>query len=231
MRIVKLLAHKGYGSRKEVQDLIKQGAVTVNDVVVKKKDAKIDVEADVVKVHGDVVNTQMVYYVKLHKPAGYITAVDDPRHSTVMELVPDYFSSLEVYPVGRLDKNTEGLLLLTNDGTWAHRIIHGKKEVWKTYYVEFEGTLSEEGLERMRDGMVLGDGTELKPARFQLLGPQAGEIQIQEGKYHQVKRMIGAAGGEVTYLKRTAVGEITLEGIDAPGEWTELTEEEMASFS
>ena len=237
MRIDKFLAHKAFGTRKEVHDLIKQGLVSVNDTIIKKKDMHINPDVDIVSVQGQIVQSQLEYYVKFHKPAGYVTAVEDSTDPTIMELLPLEFQTLKVFPVGRLDKDTEGLLLLTNDGPWAHKIIHGKKNIGKTYYVEYSGTLSDEGIRRMQEGMVLGDGTECKPAKFvyheddAVLNEEGElihscELTIYEGKYHQVKRMIGACGGTVTYLQRIAIDTITLDSIEEPGMYTELTEEE-----
>ena len=237
MRIDKFLAHKAFGTRKEVHDLIKQGLVSVNDTIIKKKDMHINPDVDIVSVQGQTVQSQLEYYVKFHKPAGYVTAVEDSTDPTIMELLPLEFQTLKVFPVGRLDKDTEGLLLLTNDGPWAHKIIHGKKHIGKTYYVEYSGTLSDEGIRRMQEGMVLGDGTECKPAKFvhheddavlsedgELI--HSCELTIYEGKYHQVKRMIGACGGTVTYLQRTGIDTITLDSIEEPGMYIELSEEE-----
>ena len=237
MRIDKFLAHKAFGTRKEVHDLIKQGLVSVNDTIIKKKDMHINPDVDIVSVQGQTVQSQLEYYVKFHKPAGYVTAVEDSTDPTIMELLPLEFQTLKVFPVGRLDKDTEGLLLLTNDGPWAHKIIHGKKHIGKTYYVEYSGTLSEEGIRRLQEGMVLGDGTECKPAQFVYHKDDAVlnedgelihscELTIYEGKYHQVKRMIGACGGTVTYLQRVAIDIITLDSIEEPGMFTELSEEE-----
>lgn len=230
MRVDKLLANVNVGTRKEVHELIKKGLVTVNDEVVKKKDFSLNPEIDTVCVRGIPIETKLIYYIKLHKPAGYVTATEDPRHPTVMELLPPSLWKLGIAPVGRLDKDTEGLLLLTNDGVWAHRIINGKKEVEKSYFLTYTGTLSEEGLNRIREGMILGDGTALKPALWEPTGEQEGVLTIREGKFHQVKRMIGAAGGEVTYLKRLSVGDITLSGIENEEEWVELTEKEKKFF-
>ena len=237
MRIDKFLAHKAFGTRKEVHDLIKQGLVSVNDTIIKKKDMHINPDVDIVSVQGQTVQSQLEYYVKFHKPAGYVTAVEDSTDPTIMELLPLEFQTLKVFPVGRLDKDTEGLLLLTNDGPWAHKIIHGKKNIGKTYYVEYNGTLSDEGIRRMQEGMVLGDGTECKPAQFVYHEDEAVpnedgelihscELTIYEGRYHQVKRMIGACGGTVTYLQRISIDTITLDSIEEPGMYTELSEEE-----
>ena len=237
VRIDKFLAHKAFGTRKEVHDLIKQGLVEVNDSIIKKKDMHIAPDVDVVTVQNQVVQAQLEYYIKFHKPAGYVTAVEDPVDPTIMELLPEEFQTLKVFPVGRLDKDTEGLLLLTNDGPWAHKIIHGKKNIAKTYYVEYSGTLSEEGIRRIQEGMVLGDGTECKPAKFVYHEDDAVlnedgemihscELTIYEGKNHQVKRMIGACGGTVTYLQRIAIDRITLDSIEEVGTFIDLTEEE-----
>lgn len=261
LRLDKFLAHKAFGTRKEVHGLIKKGIVAVNGQVVRKKDVPIDTEKDAVTVKGEPVSMQMTYYVAFNKPAGYICAVQDDRQPTVMELLPPEFTTLEVFPVGRLDKDTEGLLLLTNDGNWAHRIINGKKEIAKVYYVEYKGTLSEEGLERIATGLELGDGTQCKPAQLTLLGDgdewreiagngpykidgdmlnrieetghhktdgshNAAFLTITEGKFHQVKRMIGTAGGEVVYLKRLSVGPFDLSGIEETGQYITLLPED-----
>ena len=237
MRIDKFLGHKAFGTRKEVHDLIKQGLVKVNDTIIKKKDMHINPDVDVVMVQDQVVQAQLEYYIKFHKPAGYVTAVEDPVEPTIMELFPEEFQTLKVFPVGRLDKDTEGLLLLTNDGPWAHKIIHGKKNIGKTYYVEYSGTLSDEGIKQIQEGMVLGDGTECKPAQLILHNGEdvlnefgelihSCELTIYEGKYHQVKRMIGACGGTVTYLQRIAIDRITLNSIEEVGVFADLTKEE-----
>lgn len=230
MRIDKWLANKGRGSRKEVHRLLKQGVVTVNNVVVTAKETAIDPEKDCVAVNGEPVSSQTIYYVKLHKPAGYITAVKDSR-PTVMDILPQEYASMGVVPVGRLDKDTEGLLLLTNDGQWGHKVINGRKSVPKVYAFTYEGILSEEGLHRIRTGITLGDGTICKPAEITLLDDNRGRITVEEGKYHQVKRMIGAAGGTITYLKRLSVGTITLSGIEEVGQYDFLTEEEISQFN
>ena len=230
MRLDKLLANKAFGSRKEVHQIIKDRRVTVNDIIVVKKDYPINIDTDTIAVDGSQISTKQLYYIKFHKPAGYITAVEDRSHPVVMDLLPPEFKKMGVFPVGRLDKDTEGLLLLTNDGVWAHSIINGHKHVPKVYYVEFHGILSKEGLERISVGIVLGDGTQCKPAMINILSDKSLEITIEEGKYHQVKRMIGAAGGEVTYLKRLSVGHITLSGIEEINTYLEIGDQEIAGF-
>lgn len=230
IRLDKLLANKAYGSRKEVHQLLKDQRVTINGEITTKKDIHVDIESDVIMVDGQVVNTKQQYYVKFHKPKGYVTAVVDAKHPVVMDLLPPEYIKMGVVPVGRLDKDTEGLLLLTNDGVWGHSIINGNKHVSKVYYVEYDGELTEEGIQRIKEGIVLGDGTYCKPALIDVLSSQSLHITIEEGKYHQVKRMIGAAGGTVTYLKRLTIGHIDLTGIEEVGSIQGLTIGDIEAF-
>lgn len=230
MRLDKLLANKAYGSRKEVHQLLKDQRVTINGEITTKKDIHVDIESDVITVDGQVVNTKQQYYVKFHKPKGYVTAVEDANHPVVMDLLPPEYIKMGVVPVGRLDKDTEGLLLLTNDGVWGHSIINGNKHVSKVYYVEYDGELTGEGIQRIKEGIVLGDGTYCKPALIDVVSSQSLYITIEEGKYHQVKRMIGAAGGTVTYLKRLTIGHIDLTGIEEVGSIQDLTIGDIEAF-
>lgn len=230
MRLDKLLANKAYGSRKEVHQLLKDQRVTINGEITTKKDSHVDIESDVITVDGQVVNTKQQYYVKFHKPKGYVTAVEDANHPVVMDLLPPEYIKMGVVPVGRLDKDTEGLLLLTNDGVWGYSIINGNKHVSKVYYVEYDGELTEEGIQRIKEGIVLGDGTHCKPALIDVVSSQSLLITIEEGKYHQVKRMIGAAGGTVTYLKRLTIGHIDLTGIEEVGSIQDLTIGDIEAF-
>lgn len=230
MRLDKLLANKAYGSRKEVHQLLKDQRVTINGEITTKKDSHVDIESDVITVDGQVVNTKQQYYVKFHKPKGYVTAVEDANHPVVMDLLPPEYIKMGVVPVGRLDKDTEGLLLLTNDGVWGHSIINGNKHVSKVYYVEYDGELTEEGIQRIKEGIVLGDGTHCKSALIDVVSSQSLLITIEEGKYHQVKRMIGAAGGIVTYLKRLTIGHIDLTGIEEVGSIQDLTIGDIEAF-
>ena len=182
MRLDKLLANKAFGSRKEVHQLIKDQRVTINGEVARKKDIHVNIESDIIAVDGQIVNTKQHYYVKFHKPKGYVTAVEDASHPVVMDLLPPEYIKMGVVPVGRLDKDTEGLLLLTNDGVWGHSIINGNKHVEKVYYVEFEGELTEDGIQRIKEGIVLGDGTHCKPALIDILSSKSVHITIEEGK-------------------------------------------------
>ena len=230
MRLDKLLANKAYGSRKEVHQIIKDRRVTINGEITTKKDIHINIDIDTVAVDGQIVSTTQLYYVKFYKPKGYVTAVEDSTHPVVMDLLPPEYLKMGVVPVGRLDKDTEGLLLLTNDGVWGHSIINGHKHVPKVYYVEFEGELSAEGIQRIKEGIVLGDETQCKPALIELVSDHSATITIEEGKYHQVKRMIGAAGGSVTYLKRLTIGHVDLSGIEEVGSVMDLTIDEIEGF-
>ena len=227
MRLDKLLANKAYGSRKEVHQIIKDRRVTINGSITTKKETHIDIDVDVVAVDDNIVSTTQLYYVKFHKPKGYVTAVEDSSHPVVMDLLPPEFIKMGV---GRLDKDTEGLLLLTNDGVWGHSIINGNKHVPKVYYVEFDGELSNEGIQRIKEGILLGDGTQCKPAEIESVSLHSAHITIEEGKYHQVKRMIGAAGGTVTYLKRLTIGHVDLTGIEEVGSVMDLTVEQIEGF-
>lgn len=231
MRIDKFLANKAIGSRKEVHKLVSSGVVTVNGQVIRDKALSVNPETDEIAVNGAIINGRQQYYVKFHKPAGYICAVEDATAPTVMDLLPPEFLTMKVSPVGRLDKDTEGLLLLTNDGVWGHTIINGRKKVPKVYHATYEGTLTEEGIQRIREGIRLGDGTQCKPASIESVAPQTVALTIEEGKYHQVKRMIGAAGGTVSYLKRLSIGPLTLTGIEQPGQFAFLTAEEMTALT
>lgn len=236
MRIDKFLANKAIGSRKEVHQLIKQGLVSVNGVICQRKDMSIDLEKDRITLDGQVINNQQTYYIKLNKPAGYVTALEDSLHPTVMDLLPPAYKKMGLKPVGRLDKDTEGLLLLTTDGQWGHRVIHGRKDCQKKYYFTYEGQLASDAKEQLAKGLVLRDGTQCKPAKIEWIARAKalggkGYIWIEEGKYHQVKRMIAALGGHVTYLKRISIDEIGLNGIEELGQYKELTEDEYKLFS
>lgn len=230
MRLDKLLANKAYGSRKEVHQLIKDQRVRINGNIATKKDVHVDIESDEITVDDQIVNTKQYYYVKFYKPKGYVTAVEDVNHPVVMDLLPPEYIKMGVVPVGRLDKDTEGLLLLTNNGVWGHSIINGNKHVSKVYYVEYDGELTEEGIQRIKEGIILGDGTHCKPALIDVISSKSVHITIEEGKYHQVKRMIGAAGGTVTYLKRLTIGHIDLTGIEEVGSVQDLTLVDIEAF-
>lgn len=230
MRLDKLLANMGYGSRKEVKQLLKQKAVTVDGDYVKDAALHVDPEKQIVSVFGErVVYTEFVYFI-MNKPPGVISATEDLRDETVIDLLEPLHQHFQPFPVGRLDKDTEGLLLLTNDGQLAHNLLSPKKHVPKVYYAQIEGVVTEEDAEKFANGVELDDGYVTKPGKLVILkSAQQSEIEltIQEGKFHQVKRMFEAVGKRVTYLKRISMGSLKLDENLALGEYRELTAEEL----
>lgn len=229
MRIDKWLANKAYGSRKEVHELIKKNQVTVNGILCKAKDFSINPDVDTISVRGEMVSKKRLYYIKFHKPCGYVTAVADSQ-PTVMDLLPAEFKKMGVFPVGRLDKDTSGLLLLTNDGQWGHRIINGTKNIDKTYVASLTAPLELEATAKAKAGIVLKDGTICKPAT--LIEEDALHIRliIQEGKYHQVRRMVAALGSRVLTLCRVSIDSLDLTDIPNEGEYRYLLPEEVEKF-
>ena len=225
-RLDKLLSEAGVASRKELKTIIRAGRVTVNGAVVNSPEQKVDETAADVRVDGQSVGKQRTVILMLHKPAGYVTSTDDPRDRTVMELIPSEYVYLKPKPVGRLDKETEGLLLFTNDGQLAHRILSPKHAVWKRYYAEHEGEAGQEDVAAFADGITLKDGDVCLPAKLIPQGPGKSVVEVCEGKYHQVRRMLASRGKPVTYLKR--ISEAGLELGDLPiGEMREVDPEEL----
>ena len=227
-RLDKFLSDAGVASRRELKTLLKTGAVQVNGRPAPDGAAKIDPAADLVTFRGAPVERPRRVVLMLHKPAGYVTSTEDPRDRTVMELIPDRYRRQNVVPVGRLDKDTEGLLLLTNDGELAHRLISPRRGVEKRYYARHEGTATEEDTAAFAAGLSLRDGTLCRPAVLKPLGPGESEITVTEGKYHQVRRMMASRGLPVTYLRRDREGSLSLSSLPA-GECRELTEVEIAA--
>ena len=227
IRLDKLLADAGLASRRELKAILKTGAVCVNGRPVTDGAAKIDPEKDRVTFRGEVVEGPRRVVLMLHKPAGYVTSTEDPRDRTVMELIPAAYRRQNVVPVGRLDKETEGLLLFTNDGDLAHRLISPKHGVEKTYYARHEGEAGEEDVAAFAVGLELRDGTRCLPAVLRPLGPGESEITVTEGKYHQVRRMMASRGLTVTYLRRDSEGPLSLADLPL-GQVRELTTEEIA---
>ncbi|OXS73772.1 16S rRNA pseudouridine(516) synthase [Lysinibacillus sp. KCTC 33748] len=230
MRLDKLLSNMGYGSRKEVKLLLKQKAVTVDGAYAKDAALHVDPEKQEVSVFGERVNyTEFVYFM-MNKPPGVISATEDLRDETVIDLLEPLHQHFQPFPVGRLDKDTEGLLLITNDGSLAHNLLSPKKHVPKVYYAEIEGIVTEEDCEKFAQGVELDDGYVTKPGELIILkSAQQSEIEltIQEGKFHQVKRMFEAVGKRVTYLKRLSMGNLKLDDSLNLGEYRELTAEEL----
>jgi 16S rRNA pseudouridine516 synthase len=236
MRLEKLLAHTGYGTRSEIKRLVKTGTVTVNDRPVNDGGIQVDPERDRITVDGDIVRYRESVYLMLNKPQGVISATEDSRERTVLDLLAPEYRRFEPFPVGRLDKDTEGLLLLTNDGKLAHNLLSPRKHVPKTYFAEVEGAaVTEEDTRAFAQGVALDDGYVTMPARLVILqsgDPAADkfskiELTIMEGKFHQVKRMFQAVGKRVVFLKRMSMGALLLDEHLAPGQYRELTPEEL----
>ncbi len=227
MRLDKMLAHCGYGTRKQVKEFIRKGFVLVNGEIIRNDDFKIDENKDEVIIADEKANYEKNIYIMLNKPAGYVSATYDAFDPIVTDLIEGYdYKSL--FPVGRLDKDTVGLLLITNDGEMAHRLLSPKNHVKKTYFLKFEGEFKKESYKKFEEGVVLDDGYKCMAAEFLDLGNNEGKIIIQEGKYHQVKRMMEAVGCKVIYLKRTEFGNLKLDENLKEGEYRLLTDEEVS---
>ena len=231
MRLDKYLAEMGVGTRQEVKKQIRQGKAAVNGTVVKTADTKIDETSDEVTISGRNISYVSYEYYMLNKPGGVVSATEDRRDTTVIDLIKDK-KRKDLFPVGRLDKDTEGLLLITNDGDLAHRLLAPKKHVDKVYYAKIDGMVTEEDVKRFAEGIDIGAEEEemTRPAKLDIMkSAEESEIRltIHEGKFHQVKRMFLAVGKEVTYLKRERMGPLCLDENLKPGEYRLLTEEEI----
>lgn len=213
-RLDKLIASQGRFSRREVQELIKNGAVKVNGITVRDRGAKSDDEKDIICVNGEQLDFQRFVYIMLNKPKGVVSATNDKNEKTVIDLVPKEFKGRNLFPAGRLDITTTGFVLVTDDGDFAHRILSPKNHIEKTYEARLAESVTEGQLEAVRNGIELKDGTKCLPAKVTVLADGEKplvEIKICEGKYHQIKRMFAAAGNGVIELKRTQMGRLTLD--------------------
>lgn len=227
MRLDKFVSNCGAATRSEVKKLVKNGAVTVNGVTAKKPDIKIDENNDVICVSGVELNYKKFVYLMLNKPEGYISATEDKHYPVVTELVPEEYAHYNVFPVGRLDIDTEGLLILTNDGQFDHSMTSPKKNVYKRYFARLDKPAEPEDIEVFKKGMEFKDFT-AKSARLEITeNPAEVYIEIAEGKFHQVKRMCERVGKNVIYLKRVAIGSLPLDEALEKGEVRPLTEDEM----
>ena len=234
MRLDKYLADMGAGTRSELKKDIRRGNVSVDGEVVKDPGCSVSPSSRVVY-KGTAVGYDEFEYYMLNKPAGVISASEDALEPTVIDLI-DEQKRKDLFPVGRLDRDTEGLLLITNDGALAHRLLSPKHHVDKVYFVKVSGILEDSDVELFRDGLVLTDGLECLPAELEILSvsedeyTSEAEITIREGKFHQVKRMFSSIGAEVIYLKRLAMGPLELDPGLEPGEYRRLTADEMSSL-
>ena len=228
-RLDKFLCDCGVGSRSQVKMLVKAGRITVDGLPERDSGRKIDPQTQMIALDGEPLNRKGRVVLMLNKPAGYVTATEDKSEKTVMELLPQQYRHLDLKPVGRLDKATEGLLLFTNDGDLLHKLISPKKEVAKKYYARHEGTAGLEDVEAFAQGLLLGDGTKCLPAVLEPIGPQESYVTVCEGKYHQVRRMLAARNMPVAYLERLQEGKLTLGDLPR-GAVRELSEEEIQNL-
>ena len=225
-RLDKFLCDSGAGTRSQVKAMLKAGRVTVDGKVEKDNGRKVDPATQTITLDGEVLGGKRRIVAMLNKPAGYVTATEDANDKTVMELLPLELRKMDLKPVGRLDKATEGLLLFTNDGDLLHRLISPKKEVPKIYYARHEGTAGAEDVEAFAAGLTLRDGLECLPAKLEPLGPGESLVTVCEGKYHQMRRMMASRGMTVTYLERRQEGALTLGDLPR-GAVRELTAAEI----
>lgn len=229
-RIDKVLANLGYGSRKDIKKFCKDGLVKIDGEIIKDSSVYINPEDSEIIIGNEVVNYREFVYIMMNKPQEVISATEDMKDKTVIDLLDTEYNSFNVFPVGRLDKNTEGLLLLTNDGQLAHQLLSPKKQVPKTYYAKVKGTVTEEDIHKFKEGVFIDEEYKTLPAELKIL--KSGkiseiELTIYEGKFHQVKRMFKTVGKAVIYLKRLSMGTLKLDNSLDLGEYRELTEEEL----
>ncbi len=230
MRLDKFLCENGLGTRSRVKELLKQGRVHVNGNLCKAADFQIDETKDVVSFDGQVLfYTKFVYYM-FHKPAGCVSATKDAKDKTVLNYLRKEDYRADLFPVGRLDKDTEGLLLITNDGELAHRLLSPKKHVPKTYYVKLRFPLTKEKIQRLEEGIDIGEEKKTLPAKVEQRADDEILLTITEGKFHQVKRMLHAVENEVVYLKRLSMGSLMLDDTLKTGEYRALTGEEIRNL-
>ena len=234
MRIDKCLADCGLGTRSEVKSLLKAKRITVNGKVVTNGKVQVNPETDEILFDGEKIQYEEFVYIMMNKPKGVVSATEDNLHKTVLDLIDPLYFKKGVFPVGRLDIDTHGLLLLTNDGELAHRLLSPKKHVTKIYQARVEGGMTSEDAAAFERGIVLSDGTECMPARLDILSTTQAEsvvqIHLKEGKFHQVKRMVKACGKTVVDLERLTMGPLKLDERLALGESRPLTEEELQSL-
>lgn len=232
-RLDKIIASTGKWSRREAKELARRGLVTVNGAAVRSVEEKFDPEAVEIRVNGEALAYRRYTWIMLNKPAGYLSATEDGRGATVLDLLPRDLQRQGLFPVGRLDKDTEGLLLLTNEGGLAHALLSPKRHVDKMYYVRTAGRLTEEDVRAFAAGMSLADGLQCLPAGLEILSvgeESEARITLREGKFHQIKRMLAARGKPVVYLERIRMGDLPLDRELSRGSFRFLTEPEIAGL-
>lgn len=229
-RLDKILSNMGYGSRRDVKKYIKEGLIKVNNETVLNSDYKLDPYEDTIFFKDEEVVYKKYIYLMMNKPQGLVSSTDDPLTKTVIDLLSDDYLIYNPFPVGRLDKDTEGLLIISNDGKMAHELLSPRKGVNKKYYVEVDGVIEEEHIIVFREGVVLDDGYKALPAELEIIESSIfskAYVTIQEGKYHQVKRMFQSINMEVLYLKRISMGLLELDEALGKGQYRELREDEL----
>lgn len=232
IRLDKFLGEMGEGTRSQIKEMAKKGRIWVDGIPEKKTDRKIDPESSQVSVDGRIISYAAFEYYMLNKPQGVVSATEDRRYETVVGLIKDRKRD-DLFPVGRLDIDTEGLLLITNDGDLAHQLLSPKKHVDKTYFAKIQGIIPSDAGERMKEGLILSDGTKTLPAWLEIL--RTGDVSeirltIREGKFHQIKRMFETLGCNVIYLKRMSMGSLILDEALEPGEYRSLSKEELEAL-
>ena len=227
MRLDKFLADMGIASRKDLKQIIKSGRVSIDGVAVKIPETKFDPEVCAVEMDGESLTYKKYHYYMIDKPCGVVTATEDKKQKTVLDLVSPEMRRMGLFPVGRLDKDTSGLLLLTDDGEFAHRVISPKSCVEKRYYAKVEGEADERDVRAFEEGIVLADGTECLPAKLEILGGGEVMVTVMEGKYHQVRRMLASRGKPVLELRRLSIGALVLGDDLGSGNYRELSETDL----
>ncbi len=230
MRLDKVLSNMGYGSRKDIKKYVKLGIILLNGSPVKNSSVHVDPQKDIIEVNGNKIKYREYIYLMMNKPQGVISATYDNKQKTVIDLLDEEYFIFQPFPMGRLDIDTEGLLILTNDGKLSHKILSPKNHIPKTYYAHIDGLVDSKDIKTFKEGVTLDDGYECMPAELIILESNKIskiELTIYEGKFHQVKRMFKALGKEVIYLKRIAMGNLKLDNDLELGEYRELTEEEV----
>ena len=233
MRIDKFLSEMNIGSRKEIKEAVKKGRIKVNDVVIKSSDLKISPDIDKIYFDNKLVKYVEYEYFIMNKPGGVVSATKDDVDTTVIDLIKTNTRD-DIFPMGRLDKDTEGLLIITNDGEMAHRLLSPSNHVKKIYFAKIEGRVTDEDILKFKEGLTLKDGTVTKPSDLKIISSdEISEIEltIYEGKYHQVKRMFASVGKKVVYLKRICMGDLYLDDSLKTGEYRELTKEELEKLN
>lgn len=234
MRLDRYLANMAYGSRSEVKKLIRAGEITVNETVIRDEAFQVEPGEDLICCREEPVRFREHLYLVMNKPGGVITATEDRSARTVLDLIAPKYRNKGIYPVGRLDKDTEGLLILTNDGALGHRLLAPKRHVPKQYYARLDLPAEPGDIQAFREGIRLEDGYRTQPAELECAAPDNPLevlVTIHEGKFHQIKRMFAACGKEVVYLKRLAMGGLELDPALRPGDWRELTDAELELLS